>query len=249
MNTFKLSTYEHLTGATSQTPAFSCVAQGSGVFYAKKGAMVADKGQFKYEKVLLDTDSSGGLARGIINNVARRLTGENMEIMKVTGNGMCILAWAGNNVTIVPLKSGEEVGVESENILAFSGNLKYSVKFIGSGLLSQKGLFTTSFRNNSNEEGYVAVITHGNAIVLQTPCRVDPDAMICWTGPEPTLKTDVNWKTFIGQSSGESYMFEFNSSGNHVVLQPSERKAGLTIGIDGGHGAESQSSVLGNFFD
>ncbi|MCT4593430.1 MAG: AIM24 family protein [Anaeromicrobium sp.] len=246
MSNFKLSTYEHLTGATKQTPAFSCVAQGSGFFYAKKGAMVADKGQFKYEKILLDPNAGTGLARGILNSVTRRLTGENMEIMKVTGNGMCILAWQGRNVTIVPLRPGEDVGVESENILAFSGNLKYSVRFIGSGVLSQKGLFTTSFKNNSGQDGYVAVITDGNAIVMETPCRVDPDAVICWTGPDPGLKADVNWKTFIGQTSGESYMFEFNQGGHHVVLQPSERKSGLDIGIDRGEQVGTQSSAFGN---
>ncbi|MCT4606281.1 MAG: AIM24 family protein [Marinisporobacter sp.] len=243
---FQLSTYEHLTGATKQTPAFSCVAQGQGFFFAKKGAMVADQGQFKYEKVLLDPNAGGGIARGIMNNISRRLTGENMEIMKVTGEGMCILAFAGKNVTVVPLEPGESVGVESENILAFSGNLNYGVRFIGAGVLSQKGLFTTNFKNTSGETGYVAVITDGNAIVLQTPCRVDPDAIICWTGPDPSLKADVNWKTFIGQTSGESYMFEFKQGGNTVVLQPSERKAGLDIGIDRGEAVGTQSSAFDN---
>ncbi|QEK11113.1 AIM24 family protein [Crassaminicella thermophila] len=246
---FQLSTYEHLTGATKQTPAYSCVAQGNGFFFAKKGAMVADQGNFKYEKILLDPNAGAGLARGIMNSVTRRLTGENMEIMKVTGSGMCILAFAGKNVTIIPLQPGEQVGVESENILAFTGNLKYGVRFIGAGVLSQKGLFTTNFQNNSGEVGYIAVITDGNAIVLQTPCRVDPDAIICWTGPDPTLKADVNWKTFIGQTSGESYMFEFKQSGQTVVLQPSERKAGLDIGIDRGEAVGTQSSAFGNSMD
>ncbi|MBF8983423.1 AIM24 family protein [Lutibacter sp. B2] len=246
---FQLSTYEQLTGATKQTPAFSCVAQGDGFFFAKKGAMVADQGNFKYEKILLDPNAGAGLARGIINSVSRRLTGENMEIMKVTGNGMCILAFEGRNVTVVPLEPGESVGVESENILAFSGNLKYGVRFIGAGVLSQKGLFTTNFQNNSGQTGHVAIITDGNGIVLQTPCRVDPDAIICWTGPDPSLKADVNWKTFIGQTSGESYMFEFKQSGHTVVLQPSERKAGLDVGIDRGAAVGTQSSAMGNSMD
>jgi len=246
---FKLSTYEQLTGATPQTPAFSCVAQGNGFFFAKKGAMVADQGNFKYEKILLDPNAGGNVLRGVMNQVSRRLTGENMEIMKVTGNGMCILAHEGKNVTIVPLQPGEAVGVESENILAFTGNLKYGVRFIGAGVLSQKGLFTTNFQNNSQSEGYVAIITDGNAIVLQSPCRVDPDAIICWTGPDPGLKADVNWKTIIGQTSGESYMFNFPQQGQTVVLQPSERKAGLDLSIDSGGRAQSQSSAFGNTQD
>ncbi|TCO69704.1 AIM24 family protein [Marinisporobacter balticus] len=246
---FQLSTYEQLTGATKQTPAYSCVAQGDGFFFAKKGAMVADQGNFKYEKILLDPNAGSGLARGLINSVARRLTGENMEIMKVTGNGMCILAFEGKNVTIVPLQPGESVGVESENILAFTGNLKYGVRFIGAGVLSQKGLFTTNFQNNSGSVGHVAVITEGNAIVLQSPCRVDPDAIICWTGADPKLKADVNWKTIIGQTSGESYMFSFAQAGQTVVLQPSERKSGLDVGIDRGSQVGTQSSAMGNSMD
>ncbi|MCT4618511.1 MAG: AIM24 family protein [Marinisporobacter sp.] len=246
---FQLSTYEQLTGATKQTPAYSCVAQGDGFFFAKKGAMVADQGNFKYEKILLDPNAGGGVARGIMNNISRRLTGENMEIMKVTGSGMCILAFEGKNVTIVPLQPGESVGVESENILAFTGNLNYGVRFIGAGVLSQKGLFTTNFKNNSGGVGHVAVITDGNAVVLQSPCRVDPDAIICWTGPDPSFKMDVNWKTIIGQTSGESYMFEFKQAGQTVVLQPSERKSGLDVGIDRGESAGTQSSAMGNSMD
>lgn len=242
---FKLETYEKLTGASEQTPAFSCVGQGNGVMYAKKGAMVADQGRFKYEKILLDPNG-GGLMRGIVNQVSRRLTGENMEIMKVSGDGMVIFAWEGKNVKVVPLQPGESVGVESENILAFSGNLKYGVRFIGAGVLSQKGLFTTNFKNNSGEVGFVAIITDGNAIVLQSPCRVDPDAIICWTGSDPGLKLDVNWKTIIGQTSGESYMFEFKNAGQSVVLQPSERKGGLDISVDSGASAGSQSNPLQN---
>ncbi|WXR62781.1 AIM24 family protein [Peptostreptococcaceae bacterium AGR-M142] len=243
---FKLETYEKLTGASEQTPAYSIVAQGDGFFFAKKGAMVADQGSFKYEKILLDPNANGNIVSGVINQVARRLTGENMEIMKVTGNGLCVLAFAGKNVKIVPLQPGEAIGVESENILAFSGNLKYGVRFIGAGVLSQKGLFTTKFENNSNEIGFVGIITDGNSIVLQSPCRVDPDAIICWTGQDPNLKADVNWKTFIGQTSGESYMFEFKNPGQTVVLQPSERKAGLDIGIDRGTENLSQGSAFGN---
>ena len=34
--------------------------------------------------------------------------------------------------------------------------------------------------------------------------------MVAFTGPAPHVKVDVNLKTLIGQSSGESYMFEFS---------------------------------------
>lgn len=238
---FQFATYEQMTGAPEHTPAFSCVAQGDGFFFAKKGAMVADQGNFKYEKILLDPNAGGNVVQGVMKQVGRRLTGENMEIMKVSGNGLCVLAWNGQNVKIVPLQPGEQVGVESENILAFSGNLNYGVRFIGAGVLSQKGLFTTNIQNKSGQVGYVAIITDGNAIVIQSPCRVDPDAIICWTGADPGLKADVNWKTIIGQTSGESYMFNFNNPGQTVIIQPSERKSGLQVAVDSGQQVQSQA--------
>jgi len=238
---FQFATYETMTGAPEHTPAFSCVAQGDGFFFSKKGAMVADQGNFKYEKILLDPNSGGNVVQGVMKQMGRRLTGENMEIMKVSGNGLCVLAWNGQNVKVIPLQPGEQVGVESENILAFSGNLNYGVRFIGAGVLSQKGLFTTNIQNKSGQVGYVAIITDGNAIVLQSPCRVDPDAIICWTGSDPSLKADVNWKTIIGQTSGESYMFNFANAGQTVIIQPSERKSGLQVAVDSGAQAGSQA--------
>lgn len=46
---------------------------------------------------------------------------------------------------------------------------------------------------------------------------------------------DVNWKTFIGQTSGESYSFEWNAHQPvTVIIQPNERASGINIGMDGG---------------
>ena len=56
--------------------------------------------------------------------------------------------------------------------------------------------------------------------------------MVCWTGPDPRFKMDVNWKTFLGQTSGESYLLEFNSYGETVIIQPCERASGLKLAID-----------------
>ncbi len=145
---FQFATYEAMTGAPEHTPAFSCVAQGDGFFFSKKGAMVADQGNFKYEKILLDPNSGGNVVQGVMKQMGRRLTGENMEIMKVSGNGLCVLAWNGQNVKVIPLQPGEQVGVESENILAFSGNLNYGVRFIGAGVLSQKVCLLLIFKIN-----------------------------------------------------------------------------------------------------
>jgi uncharacterized protein (AIM24 family) len=92
-------------------------------------------------------------------------------------------------------------------------------------------MFTSNLTGIGNN-AEVAITTNGNPIILQTPCVVDPDAVVCWTGPDPQFKTDVSWKTFLGQSSGESYMLEFNTQGETVIIQPFERNSGLNVAID-----------------
>ena len=55
----------------------------------------------------------------------------------------------------------------------------------------------------------------------------------------------VNWRNIIGQSSGESYMFEWNSGSTAtVIIQPCERTSGVDISMDGrvtGNRPSSQS--------
>ncbi|EQJ09682.1 hypothetical protein [Clostridioides difficile] len=43
------------------TNELMCIARGSGKFFAKKGAMVAFKGNFNFEKLLLGPSNGGGL--------------------------------------------------------------------------------------------------------------------------------------------------------------------------------------------
>lgn len=205
----------------------SCKVEGNGQFFAKKGSMVADQGAFKYEKVLLDPNNTGAVG-SVVNYGIKKLTGEHMEIMKATGQGTVYLADLAQHVTVLDLAQGESVAVESENLLAFTADVKYGVEMIGTGVISQKGLFTSKLTGLS-DYSQVAVTTNGNPIVLQTPCRVDPDAVVCWTGPNPGVKLDVNWKTLIGQTSGESYMLEFKQPGHIVVIQPYERESGISL--------------------
>ncbi|HCQ90613.1 MAG TPA: tryptophan RNA-binding attenuation protein, partial [Clostridium sp.] len=53
-----------------------------------------------------------------------------------------------------------------------------------------------------------------------------------WTGRNPSIGTQVGWKTLIGQTSGESYYLQFNEPGQKVIIQPSERLSGLKLSID-----------------
>lgn len=229
----------------------SCKAEGNGKFFAKKGAMVADQGDLKYTKRLLGTNE-GNIVGQVLNHVARKVTGENLEIMEVQGQGICYLADQGAHVTIIGLEPNgawQSVSVESEDLLAFTDTCHYGVTPVGVGVLSQKGFFTSKLSHNG-AGAQVAIKTNGNPIILQSPCRVDPDAVVAWTGPAPHVKLGVNWKTLIGQTSGESYMFEFNQPGQIVIVQPFERESGLNLGMDDKrYQPETQSSAIGNTMD
>lgn len=221
----------------------SCMAEGNDIMYCKKGAMIAYQGQFRFEKLLVGP--GGNLASAVLSHVARRFTGENMELMKVTGQGRCYFADYASHVTVISLNPGDSIGVESENLLAFTSSCDYGIKMIGVGVLSQKGLFTSNIKA-TGPGAQVAIISEGNPLIIQSPCCVDPDAVVCWTGPDPTFKLDLNWKNLLGQTSGESYMLEFKNPGQTIVIQPSERKSGIKLGIDDGNQASSQGSSFQN---
>lgn len=216
---------------------------GSGVLFAKAGAFVAGESStknYRFEKVLLGPQNN--LVQAAFGSLMRRATGENLPLMKVimTGDSATYYANQGQHIVIYKLEYGEMISVESENILAFTQDCDYKVRFLGSGVLSQKGLATSTL-TGKGKDAYVAILSDGNPIVLTNvdsgnTISVDPDAVICWIGQEncdPQIKVDVNWKTFIGQTSGESYMFEWNrGQAVTVVVQPTERSGGIHIGID-----------------
>ncbi|QUH21964.1 AIM24 family protein [Alkaliphilus sp. B6464] len=210
----------------------SCLAQAQqqGVLYAKKGSMVGYQGRFKFDKVLLDPNGGNVMAMAA-RHMGRKLTGENLELMKVQGQGILYLADLAQHVTVVGLNNGESISVESENLLALTDGCKYGINFFALGTVSQKGLFTSKI-TGQGQGSQVAIMTNGNPIILDTPCVVDPDAIVAWTGPDPTLKAHMSFKMLIGQTSGESYALEFKQPGHKVVIQPYERESGFKLAID-----------------
>ena len=180
------------------------------------------------------------IGQALFGQLARRVTGENIPLMKVSPNGDSVTYYAnyGQHVVIYQLAQGETISVESENILAFTQDCDYSVRFIGVGVLSQKGLATSTLTARGRN-AYVAVLSDGNPVVLSNVGKnntisADPDAVVCWIGHghcNPKITADVSWKTFIGQASGESYQFEWNEAVT-VIIQPSERKGGIRVSMD-----------------
>jgi len=217
--------------------------KGNDVLFTKAGAFIAGDSpakNYRFEKVLLGPQNS--LGQALLGSLTRRLTGENLPLMKAIFNGDSVTYYAnfGQHIIVYQLEMGEMISVESENILAFTQDCDYKVRFLGVGVLSQKGLATSTLTGKGSN-AFVAVLSDGNPLVLsniqsRNTIAVDPDAVICWIGQgncDPQIKTDVNWKTFVGQASGESYTFEW-SGGQPVtvIVQPSERSGGIRIGID-----------------
>ena len=230
--------FETLNELTLKVPC-----RGSDVLFTKAGAFIAGDSptkNYQFEKVLLGPQES--LARAVLGSLVRRAAGENMPLMKVNLNGDSVTYYAnyGQHIIVYKLEYGETISVESENILAFTRDCDYNVRFIGVGVMSQKGIATSTL-TGKGKDAYVAVLSDGTPLVLsnletRNTISVDPDAVICWIGQghcDPAIRTDVNWKTFIGQASGESYTFEWNGGQPvTVIIQPSERSGGIRLGVD-----------------
>lgn len=232
----KLETLNELT--------LKVTSQGGGdVLYTKAGSFICGEcyggKNYQFEKVLLGPE--GNPLRAALGQLGRRFTGENMPLMKVTNRGDNITYYAhqAHHVVVYNLRQGETISVESENILAFTSDCKYNVRFLAQGVISQKGLATSTL-TGVGPNAQVAVIIDGNPIVLSNvqngaTLEVDPDAVVCWVGRDPGFKLDLSWKNLIGQASGESYMFEWTGNNSAtVIIQPLERESGVNIGMDGG---------------
>lgn len=216
--------------------------QGGDTVFSKAGAFIGGEcyGQknYKFDKVLLGPQ--GNPLQALVGQIGRRFTGENLPLMKVTSHGDNITYYANEaqHVVCFHLNQGETISVESENILAFTGDCKYSVRFLAQGVISQKGLATSTL-TGVGANAYVAILVDGNPIVLSntqngSTIEADPDAVVCWIGRDPSFKLDLSWKNLIGQSSGESYMFEWGSNlPATVIIQPNERQSGIDISMDG----------------
>ncbi len=239
----KLETVNELT--------LKVTCQGGGdILYTKAGAFICGEcygaKNYQFEKVLLGPQ--GNPLQAALGQLTRRFTGENLPLMKVVNRGDNITYYANDaqHVVVYKLNQGETISVESENILAFTSDCKYGVRFLAQGVISQKGLATSTL-TGMGPNAQVAVLVDGNPIVLSNAqngatLEVDPDAVVCWIGRDPGFKMDLSWKNLIGQASGESYMFEWTGNAPAtVIVQPMERTSGVNIGMDGGSSGQRAS--------
>ena len=235
-----------LTFETVNELTLKVTCTGSDVLFTKAGAFIAGENaggkNYKFEKVLLGPQNNIGQA--LLGQLARRVTGENLPLMKVTLNGDSVTYYAnyGQHVVVYHLEQGETISVESENILAFSQDCDYSVRFIGVGVLSQKGLATSTLIARGKMHMLLCFVT-ATRFVLSNVMSQDTISVrsgrCCmlgwkWTFVIRRCTADISWKTFIGQASGESYQFVVGMGIVRftVIIQPSERKGGISVSMD-----------------
>lgn len=195
---------------------------GGDAVKAKNGSMVAYDGQMAFKKM-----SGGG--EGIRGMVTRRLTGEQMTVMEVKGEGTCFFADRASDINLVRL-NGEKLHVEASNLLCTDAGLRTGTTFTGlCGASQGNGLFTTAVEGT----GEAALMSAGPAVLLRVtqgaPLQVDPGAYVAHQGDlRQSLQSGVNFRTLMGEGSGESFQIRFEGDGL-VYVQPSERN---TVGGD-----------------
>lgn len=182
-----------------------------GTVFGKAGSMVGYTGDISFEQ-----KSAGGLT-GMFK---KRMTGEGAVMMHASGTGHLYLADHGKEVQILELDADDEISVNGNDILAFENSVTWDIEMMDSiAGTSSGGLFNVYLKG----PGHVAITTHGEPLVVPTPVSTDPNATVAWSGNvSPTSKQDLNLKTFLGRSSGETFQLHFPGSDGFVIIQPYE---------------------------
>lgn len=100
-----------LTFETVNELTLKVTCTGSDVLFTKAGAFIAGENaggkNYKFEKVLLGPQNNIGQA--LLGQLARRVTGENLPLMKVTLNGDSVTYYAnyGQHVVVYHLEQGK----------------------------------------------------------------------------------------------------------------------------------------------
>ena len=179
---------------------------------AKLGAMVAYQGDVKFEHA-----GSGGMGRML----KKAMTGEGQSLMKVAGTGEVFLADTAQDIHLIYLE-GDQITCNGPNVLAFDAGIDWDIARVqGLSSMAGGGMYNTKLHGT----GWVAILSDGPPVLLNVasaPTFADPQAAITWSsGVTTSVKSDVNLKSLIGKSSGETFQIAFGGQG-WVLVQPSE---------------------------
>lgn len=181
-----------------------------GTVHAKQGSMVAYQGEvdFKYK---------GAGAKRLLKKM---ITGEDFQLMEVTGKGDVFFAHQAEDVYLVFLEN-ESISIKGDHVLALDANLHWDIKFNKLVGMAAGGLVNVVITGT----GWVALTSHGVPVVLQVdkPTFSDVNATVAWSTSlnQTVKKSDSILKSMVGRGGGEMFQMSFSGTG-YVIVQPSE---------------------------
>ncbi|MEV6479171.1 TerD family protein [Streptomyces sp. NPDC051576] len=179
---------------------------------ARQGSMVLYQGKVDF----------GYKGAGFAGRITGNATGQEMQLMRCTGQGQVFLAEKSTNLHPVELQ-GDAICVSAENVLAFDESLQYEVRRIEGHGIPGGALFTMQFQGT----GTIVVKTHGEPVVLPvTPTTfADCNAVVAWSAAAQVIVSSqvrMRRNAYPGDT-GESVNLQFRAApGNFVVVQPYE---------------------------
>ncbi|MEU8889685.1 TerD family protein [Streptomyces sp. NPDC048442] len=179
---------------------------------ARQGSMVMYQGKvdFSYK--------GAGFKGRVIGNA----TGQEMQLMRCTGQGQVFFAENASHLHPIELQ-GDGICVSAENVLAFDETLQHEVRRIEGHGIPGGALFTMMFHGT----GTVVVKTQGIPVVLPvTPTTfADSNAIVAWSAASQVILSSqvrLRRQAFPGHS-GETVNLQFRGApGNFIVVQPYE---------------------------
>src|SRR6476646_2774401 len=163
----------------------------------------------------------------------KAVTGEGVQLMKVTGSGEVFLADTAQDIHLIYLEN-DMITVNGPTVLALDSGIDWDIKRVeGASWVMGRGLYNMSLHGT----GWVAILSDGPPVLLNVasaPTYADAQAAITWSsGVTTALKTDFKMKNLIGRGSGESLQMAFQGQG-WVLVQPSEGRVEATPASGGG---------------
>ncbi|MFJ7900962.1 TerD family protein [Streptomyces sp. NPDC096198] len=179
---------------------------------ARQGSMVLYQGKVDF----------GYKGAGFVGRIVGNATGQEMQLMRCTGQGQVFLAENATHLHPIELQ-GDAICVSAENVLAFDESLQHEVRRIEGHGIPGGALFTMQFQGT----GTIVVKTHGAPVVLPvTPTTfVDSNAVVAWSAAAQVIVSSqvrMRRNAYPG-ATGEGVNLQFRAApGNFVVVQPFE---------------------------
>ena len=153
--------------------------------------MVAYQGDVTFEHA-----GSGGLGRML----KKAVSGEGIDLMKVTGHGEVFLADQAQDIHLIYLEN-DYITVNGPNLLAFDSGIDWDIRRVeGAASMMGGGLYNMSLHGT----GWVAILSDGPPVLLNVaaaPTFADAQAAITWSSGVTTgIRTDFKMKNLIGKA-------------------------------------------------